>query len=367
MTNRDLTDVESVRARVDAVLAQRTEVVRAHLAAISVDALALAEPLEQLLTGGKRLRAALCYWSWRMHGGSADGPAAETVIRVAAALELFQAAALFHDDVIDDSDRRRGVPTAHRSLADLHRASQWRGSSDRFGAAAAILLGDLCLVASEEEFSIARAGLDDAAFERARETFSEMRTEVTIGQFLDVRAQALPFGDDPAADLERARTVIRAKAARYSVEHPVVIGAALAGASAEQLDRCRAFGLPLGEAFQLRDDLLGVFGEPATTGKPAGDDLREGKRTVLVALTMQRADPADRAVVAARLGDPALTADDVAHLRRILLGSGAVAGVESLIATLRAEAMAVLATVEGTSPGTEMMGRLAHALVDRAA
>lgn len=365
--SRQLTDVESVRARVDAVLTQRAATLREHLEAISADALALADPVDQMLTGGKRLRAALCYWAWRLHGGSAVGPTAESVIRVAAALELFQAAALFHDDVIDDSDRRRGVPTAHRALSDQHRTNHWRGSSERFGAAAAILLGDLCLVASEEEFGSARPGLDDAAFERAREAFSEMRAEVTIGQFLDIRAQALPFGDDLAADLERARTVIRAKAARYSVEHPVVIGAALAGASAGQLARCRAFGLPLGEAFQLRDDLLGVFGEPATTGKPAGDDLREGKRTVLIAIAMQRADADDRAVVAARLGDPGLTPDDVARLRGILLRSGAVAGVEALIASLRAEAMAALAMVEGNSDGAEMMVRLAHALVDRSA
>ena len=367
MTSRTLTDVEDVRARVDAVLVQQAATLRRHLNAISTDALALAEPVDQMLTGGKRLRAALCYWSWRLHGGSAAEPDANSVIRVAAALELFQAAALFHDDVIDDSDRRRGVPTAHRTLAEQHRANHWRGSSERFGSAAAILLGDLCLVASEEKFSSARPGLDDGAFEHAREAFDEMRTEVTIGQFLDIRAQALPLGDDPAADLDRARTVIRAKAARYSVEHPVVIGAALAGASAEQLARCRAFGLPLGEAFQLRDDLLGVFGEPATTGKPAGDDLREGKRTVLVALALQHADANDRAFIATRLGDPGLTPDDVERLRGILLGSGAVAGVEALIASLRAEAMAALGTIDGTSDGAEMMRRLAQALVDRSA
>ena len=192
---------------------------------------------------------------------------------------------------------------------------------------AAILLGDLTLVASEQEFAGALATQPVQRAERARAVFDLMRTEVTVGQYLDVLAQALPWGDDPVADERRSREVIRAKAARYSVEHPIALGAALADADEADLAACRALGLPLGEAFQLRDDLLGVFGDPATTGKPAGDDLREGKRTVLTARAVARAramgDDATVALLRTRLGDRSLTESDVTQLADAIKATGA--------------------------------------------
>ncbi|NMR19366.1 polyprenyl synthetase family protein [Cellulomonas fimi] len=360
-------DVEDVRSRVDAVLAAYLDAQRPLLAGLGRDSVALVDAVDRMLSGGKRLRAAFCYWSWRAHGGAPDAPATEAVLRVGAALELFQAAALFHDDVMDDSDTRRGHPAAHRSFADLHGRSRWNGEGRRFGDSAAILLGDLALVASDAEFQRAMPAFPAGAAAAARDVFDLMRTEVTVGQYLDVLAQALPWGQDPAVDESRAREVIRAKSARYSVEHPIVLGAALTGADAAARSRCAAFGLPLGEAFQLRDDLLGVFGDPSATGKPTGDDLREGKRTVLVARAMAAGDEEQRRLLSSRLGVRDLADDDVAALAALIRDTGAERDVEGLIGELADEGFSALEAARLHEPGASMLATLGHAAVDRQA
>lgn len=366
-----LVDVEDVRSRVDAALRLHVEDLRPSLAASSADADRLAGAVEQMLGGGKRLRAAFCYWSWRAHGGVPGTAREQVVVQVGAALELFQAAALFHDDVMDDSDTRRGLPAAHRTFAALHEDAAWSGDARRFGESAAILLGDLALVRSEHVFSRALDPEPAELRSRVRGVFDLMRTEVTVGQYLDVLAQALPWGQDPQADEQRAREVIRSKSARYSVEHPIVLGAALAEADDDALAACRALGLPLGEAFQLRDDLLGVFGDPATTGKPAGDDLREGKRTVLVARAMARAvasgDDGTVARLRSELGIRDLSDERVAALAAAIAGTGAPDDVERLIDELAGDAFAALDRLPLHEPGRTYLVRLAHAAVDRRA
>jgi geranylgeranyl diphosphate synthase type I len=366
-----LVDTEALRTRVDALLTQHVQDLLPELVAAGAGAAPLAEALGLMLEGGKRLRAAFCYWSWRAHGGDPASPAADAVLRVGAALELFQAAALFHDDVMDDSDTRRGRPAAHRRFAALHAEEGWSGDPGRYGESAAILLGDLALVASERE--LVRA-LDDSPADvraRAHAVFHRMRTEVTVGQYLDLLAQVLPWGEDPAADEARAREVIVAKSARYSVEHPMLLGAVLAGADDDALASVTRYGLPLGEAFQLRDDLLGVFGDPATTGKPAGDDLREGKRTVLVARAMAHARATEDAVLAdalrAGLGDRALDDAACTMLAGRIERSGAVADVEALITELGDRAFDALAAAPLAEDGRAMLVRLGHAAVDRRA
>ena len=366
-----LVDVDGVRAHVDAALAQRIAELRGELARSGGEADRLADAVAVMLSGGKRLRAAFCYWSWRAHGGLPGTPREQVVLEVGAALELFQAAALFHDDVMDDSDTRRGLPAAHRTFADLHTSAAWSGDARRFGESAAILLGDLALVLSEQAFCEAIASESQPLRAQAGAVFDLMRTEVTVGQYLDVLAQALPWGHDPAADEARAREVIRAKSARYSVEHPLVLGAVLAEAADDEIDACRAIGLPLGEGFQLRDDLLGVFGDPTTTGKPAGDDLREGKRTVLVARAMARAradgDDAMAAMLHRELGRRDLDDDAVRALADAIAATGAPDEVEQLIGELTHGALAALSGPHLEEPGRTMLGRLAHAAVDRRA
>ncbi|MFP5365257.1 MAG: polyprenyl synthetase family protein, partial [Actinomycetes bacterium] len=296
------------------------------MSAISPDIEPLMGSISNLVTGGKRLRALMCYWGWRGAGGE---PAAQQIVAAGAALELFQAAALIHDDIIDRSDTRRGGPSVHRRFTELHGSRGWALDSERFGQAAAILTGDLCLSFSEEAFT--DIGERAAAGSRARLIFNLMRAEVMAGQYLDILEEVAGPVRDRAGAVSRAQSIIRFKSAKYSTEHPLALGGALAGASDELLRGYSAFALPLGEAFQLRDDVLGVFGDPLTTGKPAGDDLREGKRTVLVALALDQASPAESAFIDARLGSPDLSAEDIHELRRIIEESGALAATEVLI------------------------------------
>nr|WP_194719751.1 polyprenyl synthetase family protein [Cellulosimicrobium arenosum] len=340
----------------------------AELAATHPDCAPLVDATSELLSGGKRLRAAFCYWSWRAYGGDRqDDGMREVALRAGAALELFQAAALFHDDVMDASDTRRGRPTAHRAFTALHRDRGWTGDGDRYGQSTAILLGDLALIASHRELGDATAGLPGTIRAGARGVFGRMQTEVTAGQYLDMHAQVLPW-DAGTAELEqRARAVIRAKSARYSVENPLALGAALAGADEVAIRAVREFGLPLGEAFQLRDDVLGVFGDSRVTGKPAGDDLREGKRTVLVLRALDRADPSGRELLRTHLGDPHLDAVTVERIREVIVTTGALDEVEALIDDLTRQAEDALDAAALGQPGAGVLRELADAAVRRRA
>jgi geranylgeranyl diphosphate synthase type I len=322
-----------LRPRVDKVLAAFLATQRSRLLRIDPALDEVADALEAfVLGGGKRLRPAFAYWGYRGAGGLDS----DLVVTAVSALELVQASALIHDDLMDRSDTRRGEPAVHRRFATRHTELAWRGGATAFGDAAAVLLGDLALVWSDELLHSSGVPPEDLA--RARPIFDEMRTEVMVGQYLDVLTQAT--GD---TSLERAGKVARFKSAKYTVERPLLLGAALAGAPPALMNALSAFGLPLGEAFQMRDDVLGVFGDPAMTGKPAGDDLREGKRTYLVAAAFAAAGPAERDELAARLGDPGLDDTGVRRLRSIIRDSGALARTEERIATLTERASAALA------------------------
>ncbi|HEX5595351.1 MAG TPA: polyprenyl synthetase family protein [Micromonosporaceae bacterium] len=326
------------------------------MATVDEALLPLADAVEAfVLRGGKRLRPAFAYWGYR----GAGGVDCDAVVTSLAALELLQASALIHDDLIDRSDTRRGEPAIHRRFALQHRCAGWGGDADDFGGAAAILLGDLCLVWSDE--LLHGGGLDPQTVAQARPVFDDMRTEVTVGQYLDVLTQVT--GD---TSVERAGKVARYKSAKYTVERPLLLGAALAGAPAAVRAAYSGYGLPLGEAFQLRDDVLGVFGDPAQTGKPAGDDLREGKRTYLVAATIEATDEAGRTVLARRLGDPELDAAGVDQLRDIITGSGALARTEQRIAELTDRALAALDGVELDPEARGVLAELAMAATHRA-
>ncbi|MER7443134.1 polyprenyl synthetase family protein [Micromonospora avicenniae] len=348
-------DRAGLRQRVDKALTEFLANQRIWMAGVD-DALApLAEVIEAfVLGGGKRLRPAFAYWGYR----GAGGVDSDQVLGALAALELVQASALIHDDLMDRSDTRRGEPAVHRRFAARHRRSGWGGDPDGFGDAAAILLGDLCLVWSDE--LLHSAGLEPRMVARARPVFDEMRTEVTVGQYLDVLAQVTRD-----TSVERAGKVARYKSAKYTVERPLLLGAALADAPADVEAAYSAYGLPLGEAFQLRDDVLGVFGDPAQTGKPAGDDLREGKRTYLVAAALEALDDADREQLRTGLGDPGLDEEGVARLRGLITRSGALARTEQRIGMLTDSALAALATVDLDSEARQALVDLAAAATRR--
>ncbi|GAB7183672.1 polyprenyl synthetase family protein [Kitasatospora sp. Ki12] len=339
-------DVEDVRTRVNAALAAFMDGQSALLGRISPQLGPASDALRDfLLDGGKRLRPAFCYWGWRAAGGPADGSGADGsggdgIANAAAALELLQASALVHDDLMDRSDTRRGLPSVHRRFEALHRDSGWRGDREQYGASAAVLLGDLLLIWCDELFL--RSGLEPAAVLAAKPVFDLMRTEVMLGQYLDVLEPVAGDSTDEGA-LDRARTVLHYKSAKYTIERPLQVGALLAGAGPELVEALGAFGLPLGEAFQLRDDLLGVFGDPAVTGKPAGDDLREGKRTLLVAHAMRGLPAADARHLDERLGAPDLAPEEVAGLRGLVARSGAPELVEHRIEELMRQSLAALA------------------------
>jgi geranylgeranyl diphosphate synthase, type I len=316
---------------------------RARLAAIDDALLPIADTLDSfVLGGGKRLRPAFGYWAYRGAGGIDS----DQVVAALAALELVHASALIHDDVIDSSDTRRGEPAVHRRFAALHHDGGWQGDPAGFGDAAAILLGDLCLAWSDEMLNA--SGLDLPVLYRARPVFDRMRTEVTVGQYLDVLAQA-----SGEVSERRAVKVARYKSAKYTVERPLLFGAALADAPADLAAAYSAYGLPLGEAFQLRDDILGVFGDPAQTGKPAGDDLREGKRTYLVVAALAAGGPSDRAALLAGLGRPDLDPAGVARLQEIIMATGALRRTERRIAELTETALAALAGAAEQGGGLE--------------
>jgi geranylgeranyl diphosphate synthase type I len=308
--------------------------------------------------GGKRLRPAFCYWGWRGAGGVADSAEGEAAVLAAASLELLHACALVQDDVMDGSDTRRGRPAAHRRLAATHRAAGWSGDPVTFGASSAVLLGDLLLVWADQ--MLAGSGLPDAAVRRAWPVYSRMRAELICGQYLDLVGQV-----SNTLDVAGALQVARYKSAKYTVERALHLGGQLAGADAALLETYSGYGLALGEAFQLRDDVLGVFGDPAVTGKPAGDDLRDGKRTALVALAHAHADPAGRRVLRRRLGDPLLDSGGVAELRAVIVASGALAGVEKLIADRTRAALAALREGPVDAAAREALTELAVAATVR--
>lgn len=315
-----------------------------------------------VLRGGKRVRPSFAWTGWVGAAGDPTGPDAQAVLRACSALELVQAGALVHDDIIDASLTRRGFPTVHVDFADRHRDSGWHGEPEQFGMAAAILLGDLALVWADD--MLRESGLSAEQLARVTPVWSAMRTEVLGGQYLDIVGEVA--ADESVAAATR---VNRYKTAAYTIERPLHIGAVLAGADDTLIDAYRRFGTDIGLAFQLRDDLLGVFGDPEVTGKPSGDDLRAGKRTVLLALALEAADATDP-IVATSLREAIgadLSDDQVDRIRRVLVDLGAVDQVEQRITNLTESAFEALDASGATEEGKARLREAAFAATRRTA
>ncbi|HBX80303.1 MAG: polyprenyl synthetase family protein [Propionibacteriaceae bacterium] len=351
-----------LRAAVDAAVAAAVAHYSRELVAIAPE-LATAASLASAFTGGgKRLRPAFCYWGYRCVATPSDAlePA---LVDAAASLDVLHVSALVHDDVMDASDTRRGLPAAHRQFEAQHADLGLRGSAEAYGRAGAILLGDLLVMWSVQ--MLAESGLPADAMTRGLPFVHAMRSEVTAGQFLDVMAQGHPL-TSPDRLTTLVERVVEFKTAKYTVQRPVQFGAALAGASASQLAALGEYGSALGRAFQYRDDVLGIFGDAAVTGKPAGDDLREGKLTALVSSVLEAGGPsADR--LGALLGRADLDSDDVDESRTIVRESGALAAVEEAIESGRTRALAALHTADFTDDGRQALTLLADAATRRSA
>ena len=318
----------------------------------------LVDAVAAAVAGGKRMRAAALLTSYAAHGGidiSAVAP-------VGAALELFQAAALVHDDVLDDANTRRGRPTSHLVFAADHRERGDAGDSSRFGLAGAVLAGDLSLVAATR--AIARAPLGSAQAATMR-LFTEMTELVTVGQYLDMRIASAPLYD-LEGQLDAIRATMRAKTASYTAEFPLAMGASAALGDGQHIAAARAAGLPAGIAFQLRDDLLGLVGSPHVTGKPVGGDIREGKRTIPLWHAWTRSDASGRAALAAAVGRPDAGDEQVRRAIAVIEASGAVETVEAEIAQLTEEAQSLVAGLDIAAQGRSDLAHLLTRWGDRA-
>lgn len=367
------------------LIAQR----RVELEGIAPEALTLMDSLERYLDGGKLLRPRFCFFGGLAALGNApDDAQISALARCGAAIELVQAAALMHDDVIDHSPTRRGRPALHVEQATAHREQDLSGSADDFGVAVAIVLGDLTLSWAEQLFS---EGLDQgAAARRSRAEFDALRTEVMCGQYLDILHQAGGLGADgaggqlegaaqgdavrddatqdvPSPDEAAALQVIRWKTVPYTVLRPVRIGAALMGADNEMLDLLSRWAIEVGTAFQLRDDLLSVVGDEDHTGKPIGGDIVEGKRTVLLARTVAKADAAGIALLQRTVGVPSASLADVHAVHELMVSTGAVASVSQDVARRARAAQELLEGATGLGDlGKEGLSVLAAQATDTA-
>jgi geranylgeranyl pyrophosphate synthase len=353
-------ELDRVRNAVSAALTDFLDAQRETLAAMDDALLPVADEVRAVADGGKRLRPLFAYWGWR--GVLGEGPVEDddAVLRAVAALEFVHASALVHDDVMDGAVTRRGRPATHVGFAARHGDRRLAGDGETFGIGAAILVGDLALVWSDE--LLRRSGLSTSALMRGRAVWDTMRTEVTAGQYLDLLRAG---GGLPGP--EGAMKVARYKSAGYTIQRPLLLGAALAGAGDPVRDAYSAIGLPLGEAFQLRDDVLGVYGDPRVTGKSSDDDLREGKQTLLVALAEQEADADGRRLLHDSLGNPSAGPEQFDALRRLIESTGALARVEQIITERTAEARQAIDTAPLPADARDALQALAVAATTRTA
>jgi geranylgeranyl diphosphate synthase, type I len=345
--------LKSVATRVESRLSEFLQDEQDRWSGLDSD---LSAPLGELTrlvgAGGKRLRPAFCYLAFVGAGGDENS---KQLLDTQAALELLHASALLHDDIIDGSSTRRGEPTSHTRYIAKHADSKWAGEARRFGEGAAILIGDLAFVYSDQLMT----GVNSIT----AKIWNEMRIEVNIGQYLDLLGSA-----QRERDLAKAERVCRYKSGKYTIERPLHLGASLAAPEQADvlLEQLSSFGLPLGDAFQMRDDVLGAFGDDATnlTGKPIGDDLREGKPTPLLAMAYERATVAQREVLG-RVGDQQLSRQDLAKIQQAIVDTGALAALETKISSLVEQSIAAIAQSSLNKTAIKQLTQLAEFIATR--
>lgn len=311
--------------------------------------------------GGKRVRPTFLWLGWLAGGGSKYPELAEAVTRVAAALEFVQAAALIHDDIIDASDTRRGKPSMHRIFEAEHKTLKDNGAavgkSNDYGEASAMLLGDIALCWADDMFLT--AGLTAPALQRALPYWSAMRTEMLTGQYLDINGET-----NPTVDADNACRVNRLKTAAYTIERPLHIGGACAGMSTELHDILSTYGINLGVAYQLRDDVLGVMGDSSITGKPSGGDIREGKRTVLLSYALDALDRKEADFLWSLVGKD-LSVTELDKARELIAASGAITNSEREITRLADKAFAAVQSLRSLAGISEELGNAFELMIEK--
>ena len=343
--------IRDIAGRVDERLRAFLATERQRWTTFDADLAAPFDELERMVVGGgKRLRPVFTYWGFMGAGGASTDA---RVIDAGAAFELLHAFALFHDDIMDGSTTRRGAITTHESMQAEHRSRGWSGDARRFGDGAAILIGDLSFVYAD--MLLASLGV------RGWQMWNELRVELNIGQYLDMLGSA-----QNERRPDKAARICRYKSGKYTIERPLHLGALLADEATALLPTYSAYGLPLGDAFQLRDDVLGAFGDSAITGKPVGDDLREAKPTPLMAMALQRANPAQRTVLE-QVGSGVLSDTDVARVQEAIVDCGALTEMESTIERLTTEAITAITDAAIDQSVRNHLVELAHFVSDRRA
>lgn len=361
-TARDATDAPAslgqIAAAVESRLRVRFDDERTRWAALTPDLVPPIDALWDLVAaGGKRLRPAFCHWGFVAAGGDPDD---DRTVEAGAAFELLQAFALIHDDIMDDSATRRGQPATHLRFVADHDDRQLRGEARRFGEGVAILVGDLAHAYADRAARLATAPLSPGDASVAMSVWDELRIELNVGQYLDLLGTARAD-----TDLAGARRIARYKSGKYTIERPLHLGAALAGRLGEHQAALSAYGDPLGEAFQLRDDILGAFGDAIRLGKPVGGDLREGKPTPLLAIAHERASDAQRAVLDT-VGHRDLDDAGVAAIGDVLAATGARDAIESDIDRLTAAAVGALDDADFDPAAVDELRALAYFVAGRA-
>lgn len=350
----------------DAALVRRVEALTTKIVAAVPQSAEVTSRMQSMLAGGKRLRPTLFFYGLHVVNDelSTDSPWTDAEQDISAALELFHVAALIHDDVMDRSPVRRGMPAFHVSMTDHFTDSQWDGDASQFGVSAAILAGDLALTWSETLFASALTKAPTSAENIAacRAQFDAMRSELMMGQYLDMRTGACGL---ERASVDASLEMIRLKSADYTAKHPVLLGAHLAGVDERVLDRLSVFGTSCGMAFQLRDDVLGVFGDAGATGKTASGDITEGKLTVMVAYAYQHTTAAGRTTLRDILGNTSATDTDIQAVREVLECSGALAAVETMISRHHDDAMKALHDADIAVPSREALASLLDKATNR--
>lgn len=345
-----------LKARIDAVLREFADHEAGLLEDVSPQLAPVGAQLRAAVADGKRLRGMFCYWGWRAAGqGESDA-----AVRAAASMELVHAAALVHDDLIDDSAIRRGAPTTHVAL---RQAASLNQDDDTSARALAMLVGDLLMVWAGQLF--AGCGLPGAYVSRARPLWSTLARELIAGECLEVLRTGAQTAGARTPRVEDAVEVARYKTAKYTIEHPLHLGGLLGGAGGALLRTFTAYGVPLGEAFQLRDDVLAVFGDSALTGKSNLDDVAGAKPTALMACAFDMAAAAEREELRALLGRGDLDAGDLERLRKILVATGARDRVETMIDERARAARRALAWTPVPRQAAHALHELVGAVVDR--
>ena len=352
--------LETEKLAIDRSVAEFLTYATQELSAIDPYLQPISAALREFLSGGKRLRPLFAVAGYIGAGGSLERDAITRVHRAVISLELLQACALIHDDMMDGSDTRRGAPSMHRRFEREHKSRSGRGESAAFGSAAALLLGDLALVLSTQALN--QSGISAEQAREVNPIFDLMKVELMAGQYLDMHAGSRAHV--PVAD---ALKIAIYKSGKYTIERPLHFGGALALCTPAHRELYSEYGVPLGIAFQLRDDLLGVFGDSSVTGKPTGDDLLEGKRTALISYAIEHLAGAEVEEFIANFGNRSATPDEISRMRALIKNSGAVEFIEKIIEEKTTLALEASKNPRISVDGQELLAQLAIAATRRSA